>query len=285
MEDIDTSLIIAAHNRPESLRFFLAAVLRQINTLSEIVVCDDGSTVDLKPVIAEFQERCPAPIIHLYQEDRGFRLARSRNNGIRHSKGDYLIFLDHDCLPVKDFIACHLRNRRDRYFLISYCVYLDEERTSPLTLRQVEDGRFENLSLPEEIRELRSKKKKDDFYTFMRRSGFGVKNRPKLKGGIFSIHRKDIERVNGFDERFIGWGQEDDDLGRRLFKAGLNGKSIGAEAYAIHLYHPPSSSKPEGLRQGINFPYFATERYPVYCEQGIVKTGGETEKVIITRFE
>ena len=285
MDSISTSLILSAYSRPDSLRFSLSAILRQIKHIDEILICDDGSTVDLKPVVEEAQKHCPIPLIHLYQENRGFRLARSRNNGIRYAQGEYLFFLDHDFLPNKGYFDCHLKSRKEGYFLISYAVYLDEERTKSLTIRDIEEGKLELLPCHDELKYLATQKRKDDLYAFIRRMRFGTKNRPKLIGGFFSIHRKDIERVNGFDERFIGWGQEDDDLSRRLLKAGLNGKSIGTEAYAIHLYHPPPSSKPEGLRNGANFPYFATERYPVYCEQGIKKPEAETEEMIVTRFD
>ena len=284
MKSIHSSLIISAYNRPEYLRFCLTAVLNQIEYIGEIIVCDDGSNIDLKLVIKEIQADCPVPIIHVYQENRGFRLARNRNNGLRVSGGEYIFFLDHDCLPSKNYFKCHLEHRKEGYFFISNCIYLDEERTGTLTVRDVADGNFLSVLYSREHAKLRSNKRKDNLYTFLRILGLGIKNRPKLKGGIFSIHRTDIDRINGFDEKFVGWGQEDDDLRRRLFKIGFNGKNLGIDAFAVHLYHPPASSKPQHLRESNNFSYYTRDNFHVRCEAGIVKLRGETEEVKITCY-
>ena len=94
-----------------------------------------------------------------------------------------------------------------------------------------------------------------------------------------------MDRINGFDEKFVGWGQEDDDLRRRLYRAGFNGKNLGMNAFAVHLYHPPVSSKPQHLRESNNYFYYTRDDFPVRCEAGIVKPGGETEDIIITRYD
>jgi len=285
MNSIHTSLILSAYNRPEHLRFCLTAVLNQIEYIGEIIVCDDGSNINLKPVIEEIQADCPAPIIHVFQQDQDFRLARNRNNGLRVAKGEYLFFLDHDCLPSKNYFKCHLEHRKEGYFIISNCIYLDEDRTKTLTIRDIESGNFLSVLYSGEHAKLQSNKRKDNLYTFLRILGLGIKNRPKLKGGIFSIHRKDIDRINGFDEKYVGWGQEDDDLRRRLFKAGFNGKNLGIDAFAVHLYHQPVSSKPQHLRESNNYSYYARDNFPVRCEAGIHKPRGETEDVVITRYD
>lgn len=67
--------------------------------------------------------------------------------------------------------------------------------------------------------------------------------RPKLKGGAFSLFREKFEQVNGFDETFIGWGREDDDLGRRLYLANVIGRNISHRAWTYHLWHEPTATK------------------------------------------
>gem|GEM_PF-6148427 len=44
-------------------------------------------------------------------------------------------------------------------------------------------------------------------------------------------------RVNGYDNRFIGWGEEDQNLARRLLRAGVNERHLRYGAVCWHLWH------------------------------------------------
>ena len=59
-----------------------------------------------------------------------------------------------------------------------------------------------------------------------------------LYGCFMGMWREDLERVNGFDMRFVGWGEEDVDLGLRLRRAGLRCGWPGPRATPLHLWHP-----------------------------------------------
>ena len=50
---------------------------------------------------------------------------------------------------------------------------------------------------------------------------------------IFPIYKKDIESINGYDENYVGWGGEDQDIALRLVLAGFRGISVikSAEFY------------------------------------------------------
>jgi GT2 family glycosyltransferase len=58
-----------------------------------------------------------------------------------------------------------------------------------------------------------------------------------ILGANFSLHRDDFLRVNGYDERIIGRGLEDDNLSIRLSMAGVKAKTVCNEAIEYHLYH------------------------------------------------
>ncbi|WP_229507753.1 galactosyltransferase-related protein [Massilia sp. Dwa41.01b] len=49
--------------------------------------------------------------------------------------------------------------------------------------------------------------------------------------------RSDLERVNGFDESFRGWGYEDSDAVARLFHAGVMRKDGAFSTEIFHLWH------------------------------------------------
>mgnify|MGYP000903789111 FL=1 len=103
------SVIVATYNWPSALRLSLQSLMRQTAHNFEIVVADDGSRNETRELIERLTKSSPVPIIHSWQEDIGFSLARSRNQAVLKSHGDYLIFVDGDCIVPKDFVANHLK--------------------------------------------------------------------------------------------------------------------------------------------------------------------------------
>ena len=93
-----TSLIISTYNRPDALAVTLESIL-QLNRLpDEVIIGDDGSTSETADVIASFQTRFPVPLIHIWHEDKGFRLAKIRNKCLARATGDYIIQIDGDLI-------------------------------------------------------------------------------------------------------------------------------------------------------------------------------------------
>ena len=68
----------------------------------EFIICDDGSSDGTKEFVEKNKKEYPFPIKYLWQEKKGFRLAASRNNGIRVSKGEYIYLTDGDSFPTAD---------------------------------------------------------------------------------------------------------------------------------------------------------------------------------------
>jgi hypothetical protein len=52
-----------------------------------------------------------------------------------------------------------------------------------------------------------------------------------------AVWRRDLERVDGFDASFTGWGREDSDLLIRLLRCGLRRKDGRFATGVIHLWH------------------------------------------------
>ncbi len=57
-----------------------------------------------------------------------------------------------------------------------------------------------------------------------------------LGGGINIVSRNNFEKVGGFDERFKGWGSEDDAF--RMSLDNICGKHFNLNTTMWHLYHP-----------------------------------------------
>jgi hypothetical protein len=93
--------------------------------------------------------------------------------------------------------------------------------------------------------------------------------KPALRSTNFAIARDDFERVNGFDENFLGWGCEDDDFGRRLKAAGIRTKSILNRTCVYHLWHPPAPTRPQEWKQGGNVSYLQRSIRLTRCVNGL----------------
>jgi hypothetical protein len=77
--------------------------------------------------------------------------------------------------------------------------------------------------------------------------------------------------VNGCDERFVGWGQEDDDLGLRLRATGVRLESILDRTWSLHVRHPVDTSATPRWRDGVNVPYFLRRGRLKSCRHGLVE--------------
>ena len=89
-----------------------------------------------------------------------------------------------------------------------------------------------------------------------------------IKGCNMSFFRDDIEAVNGYNENFVGWGNEDSELACRLFKYGLTKKVHLFMAVCFHLWHTTNKHVSNGNRQLL----WETESSAgYYCTNGLTK--------------
>ena len=59
-----------------------------------------------------------------------------------------------------------------------------------------------------------------------------------VRGGNFAFHRADLDRVDGFETSFTGWGLEDSDIVIRMIRAGVRRKDGRFATGVLHLWHP-----------------------------------------------
>lgn len=97
------SLIITTYNWIEALNVTLQSAMQQSILPNEIIIADDGSGQETMDFIKEWQKKSKIPIIHSWQEDKGFRAASSRNKGIAKAKYEYIIMVDGDLHLHKNF--------------------------------------------------------------------------------------------------------------------------------------------------------------------------------------
>ena len=141
------SVVVSTYNRPDALSCVLRSLSDQENTSFEVIVADDGSSFSTKDVITKFQEKVRFKLLHVWQEDDGFRAAQIRNKAVAKSSGDYLIFLDGDCLVFSDFIDKHLMLVEAGYFVRGNRVMLSEECTNEFIANNVSMSKLSFMRL------------------------------------------------------------------------------------------------------------------------------------------
>ncbi len=228
------SVIVPVYNRIENLKYLIYCLKKQSEQIDELIISDDGSSVDVKSFIEKETKDTNFSVKYIWQEDLGFRLSRARNNGARIANGDFLIFVDQDVILPFDLIKIVKKNVKENYFLPFKIYWMNEEEKKKFISEEFE---YSNLKLrKEELKKIkkkiiRSRIKNIKYY-------LGLKDRgSNITGAAFGIYKNDYIKVNGSDEEYKSWGKEDDDLSWRLYKAGIKSKHLLLEYPIIHLWH------------------------------------------------
>ena len=255
---IKTSLIITVYNRSHLIRKSLLSLLNQSIKPDELILSDDGSEEDIIAEIKEIVKSFEFPVKFVKQVNKGFRLAKTRNNGVRNSNGDLIIFLDQDLIHTGDFIKTFVDNSKKKRFITGSPIWLSEKKSQIITEDIVVNNNYISLISTEELEIIEKQFKKDKRYYHLHK--LKLTNQPRLRGGVCAINRKNFEEINGYDEKFIGWGNEDDDIGKRLYRIGVEGYNPFINEYAIHLFHKKVSIEEKGAREQVNYQYYQNKK-------------------------
>lgn len=255
------SLIITTYNWKTALAVVLGSALRQTRLPDEIIVADDGSGDGTGEMVREIAGQAPVAVRHVWQEDKGFRAARSRNQAIAASTGDYLILVDGDMVLERHFVADHCGFARPGSFVQGSRVLLGPELSARLMageepalnlLTPGMDNRKNRLRLPLAVVELFSRPARP-------LSGIRTCN--------FAFWRKDALAVNGFNQEFEGWGREDSEFAARLLNRGLARRNLRFAGVAYHLHHPVQSRERLAANDAILARTVAEKL--TWCQRGI----------------
>ncbi len=126
------SLIITTYNQKERLALVLDSVKNLTTLPNEVLIADDGSTKDTKELIETYQKDFPCPLLHIWHEDRGFRLSEIRNKAIQKAQSQYIIIIDGDMVLEPHFISDHLDFACHKVFLQGSRIILDSAKTNTL---------------------------------------------------------------------------------------------------------------------------------------------------------
>ncbi|MGG1944447.1 glycosyltransferase family 2 protein [Trinickia sp. NRRL B-1857] len=242
------TVIVSTYNRPDALELVLEGCLAQTDRAFEIIVADDGSGPATREVVERIKRRSPVPLTHVWHADDGFRLAAIRNKAIVQARGEYLIFLDGDCVPQRDFVARHRALAAPRTVVTGSRILLGPRLTALAAARHLP---LAEQSLAFWLRQRATGQVNKIAPLFARLPDMARRNVQGfvwrgIKGCNLAAWRSDVVAVNGFDGSFVGWGHEDADFVARLHNAGVVRKKGFWATEVLHLWHPEASRGSEG---------------------------------------
>ncbi|XZF15575.1 glycosyltransferase [Chitinophagaceae bacterium MMS25-I14] len=267
------TVIISVYNRIDFLKLVLAGFEMQTERNFEIIVSDDGSgpafVNELKDIIAA----SPLKIRHNWHADDGFRKNQILNSSIMLAASDYLVFVDGDCIPHPRFMEEHLAHAQPGVCLVGRRVNISKKITEMLTDRKILAGILTSPQMMFSMIAGNITKKvthlKMGLYfrnSFLRRF-FNRKDKGIL-GSNFSIYKKDMLDINGFDERYVKptYG-EDSDIDFRLR---LNGVRIQSLINIVVQYHCHHKLLPRPVESKIIYEQVLKEK-KAFTDYGIIK--------------
>jgi glycosyltransferase involved in cell wall biosynthesis len=233
------SVIVTTYNREDALDAVLRSLAGQRDADFEVIVADDGSGARTAEVVASWKAKIGHRLEHVWHADLGFRAAEIRNRAILAAGGTYCIFLDGDCIARPDFVGTHRKLAEPGWFVSGNRVLLSRELTAKVLRENLTP---ESWTFPRWLAErLRGGINR---LSALLRLPLGPLRR--LRQGAWkdarscnlAIWRADLDRVDGFDADYSGWGKEDSDIIVRLLHAGVRRKDGTFATGVLHLWHP-----------------------------------------------
>lgn len=239
------SLIVAVYKDVRALELILESLQRQTYKDFEVVVAEDGISKEMRMCVERAKERYTYPIKHTTQEDKGVRKARSQNNGILAASGEYLIFIDGDCILYSTFIEGHVSLAQEGCVLSGRRIDLPAGLSQKIREGEVSPLDIESHYFTKYFSLLFDKSVKYEQGIYINPNGWlyknFIKNRKRataILGCNFSAWKRDVVALNGFDE---GYGEsavsDDMDWDWRFRAYGLEILSCKNAANMMHLHH------------------------------------------------
>jgi len=247
MNEVKTSIIIPTYNKRARLVLMLKSIERLKNAGNcEFIFVNDGSTDDTVEILISFKEKHKGKLaIKIINIANGGRSV-ARNTGLRMAKGDLIIFTDDDVILDPEFVyqheLAHLKADNLAVHGMIYSLPYLKFFKDPVTGELYEGGMAKGMLLSKRItcemfadnsidNYLKSNSKLSKFEldiqklyedTAIEDAGFRFIG---FTGGNISVLRKNLEKINGFDDKMGRlWGCEDIETGYRLYLSGLKFK-------------------------------------------------------------
>lgn len=235
-DTFSVGIILSTYNQPEWLEKVFWGLMHQTHPANEIIVADDGSDERTAALIKRYADKLP--LRHVWQEDKGFRKTEILNKAVLGANSEYLIFMDQDVVPRRDFISQHYLHAKKGRFVSGGAVMLPKAVSEALTEEDVASGKaFDIRWLCAHGMRWNWKMSKLWRNKFVCRvMNVLTPTNASWNGNNASTWRTYIVGANGFDIR-MRYGAEDREFGQRLENAGIRGIQLRYGAALLHLWH------------------------------------------------
>jgi len=282
-------LLIPTHTT-RHLACCLASIAHQTRPPAGVVVTCDTDDPAIGAVLDEWWPKAvggmpvsewPRPgLLHTFRPHQGrAQLNQVRNNGLRALRdhagilpGDVVVVLDGDTMLAADALERHAALAHEgAELIIPYRFMIDEGVTPSVDAADVLNNGVPRAKIvtPEMERDLMARDRRYRRNLLLARLGLAKPHKPKLIGGHHAAKFGTLMRVNGFDEEYVGYRFNDDDLSRRLRLARPRVKTAIAvkQIEAFHLWHTVRA--PDRLRDAPGFARWSRSDLPVRCARGM----------------
>ncbi len=229
------SVLTIVKNRADHLARLVEGLRRSVEAPLELIIVDMASD----PPVPHFDAPFPVHIVRL--NDCDLPLAAARNAAANAAMGEELLFLDVDCIPMRELVC----DMRASLLLHDALICAEALYLQPGDAR----GEWDETSL-------RASGKAHPVRDFPAAGLRAEPNAGLFWSLIFGIRRTRFVDLGGFDEAFTGYGAEDTDFGFRAREAGLPLLFKGGSG-AFHQYHdvydPPFQHFRDIVRNAVRF--------------------------------
>ena len=239
----ESTVIVSVYKDNTALRVIINSLLEQSAKNFDVIVSEDGCSDNIRKLVSELRN-LPFNLLHLSQQDNGFRKNIALNRAVKESNTEHLIFIDGDCVLHPKFVSAHQAYAAPGTACSGRRLELGKTfsgrlRNNSYSLKCLTSRLYFFANIPLLMRD---KTKNIECGIYSKLLQFITRNRnSRLLGCNFSCNKQDLFKVNGFNEDYRAAGTgEDSDIDWRLVKSGVQVKKVKFSAIQYHLYHPRS---------------------------------------------
>lgn len=228
---MNLSVIISYYKNLENLKLILKALYKQSVGGFEVIISEDDYNEETIEYIEARRPYFLFSINHINKkEDTGFRKNYMLNKAIMAARADFVVFIDGDCVPHKQFVKQYVKNLKKGEFMSGRAVMLSKDISETI----IEKQSLRKLNIFSLMFSSSEKVKEAIFFTL-----FPLTHKIRgMVGRNWGIHKQDLIDINGFDTDYVFAGVgEDVDVEWRLMKNGIKRKSIKNKAIVYHIFH------------------------------------------------
>ena len=261
-DDMKLSVIVAFYKNIPFLDMIFKGLKRQTYTDFEVIIAEDDDAAVTVEYLKQQSALMPFPILHVSQADQGFRKDEILNKAVIAATGEFLVFLDGDCIPHRQCLKEYASQAREGIAFAGRRLMVSEALTS----KMLDTRDLKYLSLFYQAR-YGSRRLEDGVYLPFYRKG----KSNGLMGCNWGIFKRHLVDVNGFDEDYVSAGVgEDVDIEWRLIRSGIRLESMKHRAIVYHLHHK-THYVIEDAAPNYAMMKIKQESGTVYCTNGLDK--------------